>query len=188
LKKVFLSGAFNFLHGGHIKFFKQAKELGDYLIVSIPSPEVLILSKKRVSYLPLEHKLDVLRSIKYIDEVVVDNMTKKPGRNGLLESGKVKVDIWGAISDEPHLEEKRELAKKLGIELVVIPRILDYKPVTSTDLFNKIKTPRELPLKVNFAGGWLSAPRSNIKEGYIINCAISPLASLEKWPYKIKSG
>jgi cytidyltransferase-like protein len=29
MKKVFVSGCFDILHGGHIEFFSQAKALGD---------------------------------------------------------------------------------------------------------------------------------------------------------------
>ncbi|MFA6320075.1 MAG: adenylyltransferase/cytidyltransferase family protein [archaeon] len=32
--KVFVSGCFDIIHGGHVEFFKSAKNLGDYLIVS----------------------------------------------------------------------------------------------------------------------------------------------------------
>ena len=41
MKKVFVSGAFNVLHAGHILFFEQARALGDYLVVSYPNADLL---------------------------------------------------------------------------------------------------------------------------------------------------
>lgn len=46
----------------------------------------------------------------------------------------------------------------------------------------------KVPLRVDFAGGWLDVPRHSISGGFIVNCAISPLVSLDKWDYKIESG
>ena len=41
MKKVFVSGAFNVLHAGHIRFFEDARALGNYLIVSYPPADLL---------------------------------------------------------------------------------------------------------------------------------------------------
>ena len=38
------------------------------------------------------------------------------------------------------------------------------------------------PARVDFAGGWQDDPRNGI-EGYVVNCSISPLVSLEHNPY-----
>lgn len=45
-----------------------------------------------------------------------------------------------------------------------------------------------VPLRVDFAGGWLDVPHLSRADGYIINCAVSPLVSLTDWPYRKKSG
>lgn len=48
--------------------------------------------------------------------------------------------------------------------------------------------PKEVPLRVDFAGGWLDVPRFAKLGGYVVNCAIHPLVSLEKWEYEKQSG
>jgi len=45
-----------------------------------------------------------------------------------------------------------------------------------------------VPLRVDFAGGWLDVPSLSRPGGYIVNCAISPLVSVDKWPYEKRSG
>jgi cytidyltransferase-like protein len=67
--KVFVSGCFDIIHGGHVKFFKSAKNLGDYLIVSFASDEVLLKYKNRVSALPMEHKRYLLENFKMVDKI-----------------------------------------------------------------------------------------------------------------------
>lgn len=45
-----------------------------------------------------------------------------------------------------------------------------------------------VPLRVDFAGGWLDVPKFSIEGEYVVNCAISPLVSLEDWQYHKNSG
>jgi len=45
-----------------------------------------------------------------------------------------------------------------------------------------------VPLRVDFAGGWLDVPRFARPGGCIVNCAISPLVSLDDWPYERGGG
>ena len=45
MKIVFVNGCFDVLHPGHIRLFKFAKSLGDYLIVAIDSDEKVALDK-----------------------------------------------------------------------------------------------------------------------------------------------
>ena len=41
----------------------------------------------------------------------------------------------------------------------------------------------KLPLRVDFAGGWLDVPRFARPGGFIVNCTITPMVSLTEWPY-----
>ena len=44
------------------------------------------------------------------------------------------------------------------------------------------------PVRVDFAGGWLDTPGKHRTGGYVVNCAISPMVSQEKWIYSQRSG
>lgn len=41
-----------------------------------------------------------------------------------------------------------------------------------------------VPLRVDFAGGWLDVPRLARPGAFIVNCTITPMVSLEDWPYQ----
>ena len=65
-----VSGGYDpFPHIGHIAQFKLAKELGDLLIVIVNSDEFL-LRKKGVVNVPLAERMEQVRAIRYVDEVV----------------------------------------------------------------------------------------------------------------------
>lgn len=71
-KIVFTNGCFDIIHAGHIDFFEKAKKLGTVLIVGVNS-DASVSSIKGVKrpIVKLEHRLKVLSSIRYIDELVV---------------------------------------------------------------------------------------------------------------------
>jgi len=48
--------------------------------------------------------------------------------------------------------------------------------------------PAQIPLRVDFAGGWLDVPRLARQGAFIVNCAIQPLVSLDNWPYQKGGG
>ena len=70
-KIVWVNGCFDVLHRGHVELFKYAKSLGDILIVGIDDDRrVEKLKGKTRPVNKLEDRLEMLRSIKYIDDVV----------------------------------------------------------------------------------------------------------------------
>lgn len=95
MKIVFVNGCFDVLHPGHIKLFKYAKSLGDYLIVAIDSD-------KRVSEMkgperPIFSQSDrsqTLEAIRYID--VVHIFDSKEDLENLLKSIAPDIMIVGS--------------------------------------------------------------------------------------------
>ena len=68
MKIVVVSGGFDPIHSGHIAYFKEAKELGMYLIVGVNSDEWLI-RKKGYVFMPIEEREEIIKSIKYVNGV-----------------------------------------------------------------------------------------------------------------------
>jgi cytidyltransferase-like protein len=186
MKKVFVSGCYDIIHGGHVEFFKQAKALGDYLIVCFAGDQSLKMHKNRKSSLPLSHKKRLLESLSMVNEVVVgdDPILGLDFKSHFLS---IRPDILVVTEDDRYEAEKRILCAETGARYVVLPKDLDYEKTSTTDILNQIKAPSELPLRVDFAGGWLDVPKYARENAWIVNCAISPKVSLSDWPYE-KSG
>lgn len=68
-KIVLVTGGFDPLHSGHIKYFEDAKKLGDQLIIGLNSDEWLTRKKGR-PFMKWEDRLAVVRNIKGVDWVV----------------------------------------------------------------------------------------------------------------------
>jgi D-beta-D-heptose 7-phosphate kinase/D-beta-D-heptose 1-phosphate adenosyltransferase len=68
MKIVVVSGGFDPLHSGHIKVIKEARMLGDMLIVGINSDEWLA-RKKGQAFMPWTERLCILNNLSAVDEV-----------------------------------------------------------------------------------------------------------------------
>ncbi|MEM2815924.1 MAG: adenylyltransferase/cytidyltransferase family protein, partial [Candidatus Bathyarchaeia archaeon] len=70
MRVVLTGGFFDPPHRGHISLFREAKALGDRLVVLVHRDECCH-TKQGYSFLPLEHGPDILGSVKYLDEVII---------------------------------------------------------------------------------------------------------------------
>jgi len=66
---VAVSGAFDPIHVGHIRYIREAAKLGDRLVVILNNDNFL-LRKKGFVFRPFEDRKEILESIKGVDEVI----------------------------------------------------------------------------------------------------------------------
>jgi len=72
--KVWTNGCFDILHRGHIEMLKYAKSLGHELLVGLDSDEKVKKDKgENRPFNNLEDRMEVLKSIRYVDRVVAFN-------------------------------------------------------------------------------------------------------------------
>jgi cytidyltransferase-like protein len=186
--KVFVSGWYDILHAGHLQFFREARALGDHLIVSFASSEVLWQQRQRRSSLPDEHKRALLASLGAVDEVVIGT-GREEGLDFKEEFLRLRPHILAVTEDDKYTPLKQALCAQVGARYVVLPKTPPQFPsISTTEIVRWIRAPQEAPLRVDFAGGWLDVPRFARPGGYIVNCAISPTVSLRAWPYERNAG
>jgi D-beta-D-heptose 7-phosphate kinase/D-beta-D-heptose 1-phosphate adenosyltransferase len=70
MKTVFVSGGFDPLHSGHIEYFKEAKKLGDKLVVGLNSDQWLV-NKKGKPFMPFEERAAIVKELSCVNEVVL---------------------------------------------------------------------------------------------------------------------
>ena len=188
MKKVFVSGCYDILHAGHLQFFEEARALGDYLIVSFASADVLWHHKRRKPSIPDEHKFALLQGLRMIDEVIITHGHKE-GLDFEDEFLRIRPDFLIVTEDDKYGPLKRDLCERVGAHYTVLPKTPPkFEPVSTSSIVRWVQAPTEAPLRVDFAGGWLDVPRFARPGEYVVNCAVSPLVSLREWPYEKQAG
>lgn len=72
MKIVLVTGGFDPIHSGHIEYLKEAKLLGDKLVVGINSDKWLI-RKKGQAFMPWTERSTIIKSLTMVDEVIAFN-------------------------------------------------------------------------------------------------------------------
>jgi len=118
--KVLASGVFDILHLGHIHYLKEAKKLGDKLVVVVAT-DTRVRKQKHEPITPQEMRLEMVRSLKCVDEAVM-------GEDGDMYDivTRIKPDIIALGYDQSH-DPKRiqnELLKRSlkNIKVVRLPQ------------------------------------------------------------------
>jgi cytidyltransferase-like protein len=68
-KIVLITGGFDPLHSGHIAYFKEAKKLGDILVVGVNS-DAWLTRKKGAPFMPYVERATIVRNIVGVDFVI----------------------------------------------------------------------------------------------------------------------
>jgi cytidyltransferase-like protein len=77
MKIIIASGYFDPIHAGHIEYLKLAKELGDKLVVILNNDHQCIL-KKGKPFMNQEERTEILKAVRYVDEVFISIDKDKP--------------------------------------------------------------------------------------------------------------
>ena len=71
MKKIgYTTGVFDLFHIGHLNILKRARLECDYLIVGITTDELAMSIKGEKPFIPFEERMEIVESIKFVDEVV----------------------------------------------------------------------------------------------------------------------
>ena len=130
---VFTNGCFDILHVGHVRYLKEAKALGDILILGLNSDSSV--KSLKGSNRPINNESDraeVLSALKAIDYVVI--FDEKTAENIV---GEIKPDIYAKGGDYSidTLPEAKIVAEHGG--KTVLLQLVDGK--SSTNIINKCK-------------------------------------------------
>ena len=182
MKTVLVSGCFDILHGGHVRFLRDARALGDYLVVCVANDRSLLQHKGRLSSMPIEHKVALLEALDCVDAVFISDDALVDGLDFLPALRAVTPDILAVAGDDKYGAAKCDIVRGTDCQYVVLRKALDFEPISTTEIRRRCAAPARVPLRVDFAGGWLDVPAFARGGGRIVNCAITPGLSLaDNW-------
>lgn len=130
----YTTGVYDLFHIGHLNILKKAKSLCDYLIVGVSTDELVQKEKNKVPVIPYEERVEIVKAIRYVDEVVPQvNKNKKEAWDKLKFN---KMFVGSDWKDTPQWNQFEEQFKPLGVEIIYIPHT---DGISSTQLTQFIK-------------------------------------------------
>jgi glycerol-3-phosphate cytidylyltransferase len=133
MKKGIIAGSFDLIHPGYIRMFKESKQHCDYLIIALQGDPTIERITKCKPVHALEERIEILASIRYIDEIATYNI--ETDLYELLKNTEYDLRILGV-----EYKEKNYTGKDLGKEVLWLERAHNY---STTNLKEKIYKERQ---------------------------------------------
>ena len=132
LKIVLAGGVFDIIHPGHIHTLKEAKKLGDFLVVVIATDKTVLKMKKREPLHDARARQELVSSLSMVDLCIIgdeDDIFKTVDL--------VKPQIIALGYDQTHQEKYiTEGCRKINLD-VTVARLESPRPETSSSLIQK---------------------------------------------------
>lgn len=123
-------GVFDMFHIGHLNILRNSRLACDYLIAGVASDDFSRRVKGKSPVIPLAERLEIVSSIRYVDEAVEENVTKLEMWERLRFDVIIKGDDWRGTEKGHRLE--RDMAT-IGVEVFYLP----YTVHTSSSLLRQ---------------------------------------------------
>jgi glycerol-3-phosphate cytidylyltransferase len=126
----YISGVFDLFHIGHLNILINSKSMCDHLIVGVTVDD-LVAYKNKKAVIPFQERLEIVRSIKYVDATIAQESMDK-----FKIWEKLKFDVL-FVGDDWFETEKwkgiEEQFKEVGVKVVYFP----YTKSTSSTVLNE---------------------------------------------------
>ncbi|HIF36740.1 MAG TPA: glycerol-3-phosphate cytidylyltransferase [Candidatus Thioglobus sp.] len=126
----YISGVFDLFHIGHLNILINSKSMCDHLIVGVTVDD-LVAYKNKKAVIPYQERLEIVRSIKYVDATIAQESMDK-----FKMWEKLKFDVLFVGDDWFETEKWKEIEeqfKEVGVKVVYFP----YTKSTSSTVLNE---------------------------------------------------
>jgi glycerol-3-phosphate cytidylyltransferase len=112
-------GVYDLFHIGHLNILRHAKSECDYLIAGVVSDEMSLLAKGSEPMVPLAERLEIVRSVRYVDEVHAETLPDKLDTWNIVRFDRIfKGDDWRGTAKGAKLEAD---FASVGVEVYYFP-------------------------------------------------------------------
>ena len=128
----YVPGVYDLFHIGHVNVLRNAREFCDHLIAGVVSDELAMRNKGIRPVVPLEERLEIVGSIRYVDEAVTEDVLHKLEMWERLRFHViVKGDDWKGTDRGDKLESD---FAAVGVEVAYVP----YTKRTSSTMLRRL--------------------------------------------------
>ncbi|KAG6414252.1 hypothetical protein SASPL_126970 [Salvia splendens] len=145
---VYIDGAFDLFHAGHVEVLKSARELGDFLLVGVYPDQTV--SELRGCCYPLmnlhERSLSVL-ACRYVDEVIIGapwEVTKD-----VMTTFNISLVVHGTVAEKNPFSNGKQDPYAVPKSMGIFRTLESPKNITTTSIAERIIANHEIYLKRN---------------------------------------
>lgn len=118
-KKAIVTGCYDWLHSGHVRFFEEVSELGELYVVVGHDANVRLLKGEGHPMFGQDERRYMVGAIRYVKAALISSghgwMDAEP------EIARLKPDLY-VVNEDGDVPEKREFCRTHGLEYVVLTR------------------------------------------------------------------
>ena len=118
-KKVVVTGCYDWLHSGHVRFFEETSGLGDLYVVVGHDANVRLLKGENHPLFPQDERQYMVQAIRYVKQALISSgdgwMDAEP------EIDRIKPDMY-VVNEDGDVPEKRIFCDRHNLEYVVLKR------------------------------------------------------------------
>ncbi len=119
-KKVVVSGCFDWLHSGHVRFFEEVSSLGDLYVVVGNDANVRFLKGSSHPFFNQDERRYMVQAVRFVTQALIstgwDYLDYAP------EVDLIQPDVF-AVNEDGDRPEKRQLCREKNIQYVVLKRV-----------------------------------------------------------------
>lgn len=145
---VYIDGAFDLFHAGHVEILRLARELGDFLLVGIHTDQTV--SAKRGSHRPImnlhERSLSVL-ACRYVDEVIIGAPWEVS--KDTITTFNISLVVHGTVAESDDFQQENDNPYAVPISMGIFKVIESPLDITTTTIIRRIVANHEAYQKRN---------------------------------------
>jgi cytidyltransferase-like protein len=119
-KKVIVTGCYDWLHSGHVRFFEEVSGLGDLFVVVGSDANVRLLKGTGHPLVSQDERRYMVQAVRFVHAALIS--TGKGWMDAEPEIELIRPDIY-VVNDDGDQPEKRRFCAEHGLDYVVLKRL-----------------------------------------------------------------
>uniref|UniRef100_A0A7C9EMX7 Ethanolamine-phosphate cytidylyltransferase n=1 Tax=Opuntia streptacantha TaxID=393608 RepID=A0A7C9EMX7_OPUST len=145
---VYIDGAFDLFHAGHVEILRLARELGDFLLVGIHNDQTV--SAKKGAHRPImnlhERSLSVL-ACRYVDEVIIGAPWEVS--KDMIMTFNISLVVHGTVAESSDFQQEKDNPYAVPISMGIFKVIESPLDITTSTIIRRIVANHEAYQKRN---------------------------------------
>lgn len=145
---VYIDGAFDLFHAGHVEILRLARELGDFLLVGIHTDQTV--SAKRGVHRPImnlhERSLSVL-ACRYVDEVIIGAPLEVS--KDMITTFDISLVVHGTVAEDSDFKNEKNNPYEVPISMGIFKVLESPLDITTSTIIRRIVSNHEAYQKRN---------------------------------------